>query len=339
MKRIAIDFGSGVTKIYMPGCGVVLMEATCIAVEEYEDKAGRALSVKAYGDKAKALSGRAAINTRIVRPVREGDIIHERLAAELLQYFLEKIEISPRRARHTEVMFILPCGVKPEVAAKYRRLADECNICLAYFTVTPFAAVLGHNVGISEAMPTFSLDIGETLTNIAAFSRDGIISGLNVNIGGSNIDVRLIDELAENFNIKIGALTAERLKNTVGSLLHDDNKMTVVDGRDVKTGAPASVAINSDKIYGAITEFLDKILSYVSKVLSSLPAEVASAVMRGGIYLSGGLAKLDGVPEYIEEKIKIPVNLPEEAQLAAVIGGGAILSSDELLTRLAKADD
>ena len=339
MKRIVIDFGSGVTKIYMPGCGVVLMEATAIAVEEYEDKSGRALSVKAYGDKAKALSGRAAINTRIVRPVHEGDIVHERLAAELLQYFLEKIEITPRVARHTEVMFTVPCGVRPEIIRKYSRLADDCGICMAYFTVTPFAAVLGANVGISESMPMFSLDIGHSLTNIAAFSQDGIISGLNVNIGGGNIDVRLIDELAEKYDIKIGALTAERLKNTVGSLLHDDNKMTVVDGRDVKSGAPASVAINSDKIYGVISAYIDKILEYVTKVLSDLPAEVASAVMRGGIYLSGGLAKLDGVPEYIEEKIKIPVNLPEEPQLAAVIGGGTILSSDDLLNRLSTVDE
>lgn len=339
MKRIVIDFGSGVTKIYMPGCGVVLMEATAIAVEEYEDKGGRALSVKAYGDKAKALSGRAAINTHIVRPVHEGDIVHEHLACELLQYFLEKIEITPRRARHTEVMFTVPCGIRPEILKKYSRLADDCGICMTYFTVIPFAAVLGANVTISESMPTFSLDIGHTLTNIAAFSQDGIISGLNVNVGGGNIDVQLIDELAEKYDIKVGALTAERLKITVGSLLHDDNKMTVVDGRDTKTGKPASVAINSDKIFGVISGVLDKILSYVSKVLKDLPAEVASAVMHGGIYLSGGVAKLDGVPEYISEKLKIPVNLPDEPQLAAVIGGGTILSSDELLSRLSSVDE
>lgn len=95
----------------------------------------------------------------------------------------------------------------------------------------------------------FSVDIGASVTNIAAFSQDGMISGLNINLGGSYIDVRLIDELAENSGFKIGALTAERLKNTVGSLLNDDNKMAVVDGREVATGAPASLAVNSGLIY------------------------------------------------------------------------------------------
>lgn len=338
MKRIAIDFGSGVTKIYMPGCGVLLTEATCIAVEEYEELGEKKLGVKAYGNKARALSGRAAVNTHIVNPVFEGDIVHENLAAHLLLYFLEKIEITPRKARHTEVIFLIPCGAKAEVKEKYHRLADACGLEMAYFTFTPFAAVLGHNVIISESTPMFSLDIGYSITNIAAFSQDGIISGLNVNLGGGNIDVHLIDDLAENSNFKIGALTAEKLKNTVGSLLDDDNKMCVVDGRDAASGAPASLAVNSGMIYPIITAYVDKILEYVQLVISKLPPDVASAIMRGGIYLTGGLIKLDGLSEYIEEKLGIPVNVPEEPQLAAVIGGGAILASADLCERLAIVD-
>ena len=101
MKSISVDFGSGVTKIYMPGCGVVLMEATCIAVEECQEKEERFLSVKAYGDKARALSGRAAVNTHIVNPVRDGNIVHENLAAALLGHFLEKIEIPRKKAKKT----------------------------------------------------------------------------------------------------------------------------------------------------------------------------------------------------------------------------------------------
>ena len=339
MKRIAIDLGSSTTKIYMPGCGVVLTEATCIAVEEYEERGEKRIEVKACGDKARAPSGRSAVNTHIVYPVSEGEIVHEALAACLLEYFLSKIEITRRKARHTEVMFIVPCGIKRESKLKYKRLADECGIEMAYFTLVPFAAVLGHNVAINESTPMFSLDIGHTVTNMAALSKDGIISGLSINLGGGNIDVRIIDDFAENANFKMGALTAERVKKTVGSLLRDDNKMTVADGREVSSGAPASVSVNSGRIYKIITACVDKILEYVRIVLSKLPAEVASGVMRGGIYLSGGMMKLDGLPEYIGEKLQIPVNMPEESGLAAVIGGGAILSDDEMLERLATVEE
>lgn len=335
MKKIAIDLGSSVTKIYMPGCGVVLMEATCIAVEEQITSGEKRLNIKAYGDKARALSGRAALNTHIVNPVSEGDIVQENLAVCLLEYFLEKIEITRRKAKHTEVLFILPCGAGSELKQKYQRLADECGICTAYFTLAPFAAVLGHNVGLSESTPMFCLDIGYGITNIAAISQDGIIAGINVNLGGGNIDVHLIDDLAENYNLKIGALTAERLKNTVGSLLVDDNKMIVVNGREAEGGAPASLAVNSSQLYDIIVTYIDKIIEYVTVVISKLPAEVASGIMHGGVYLSGGLLKMDGLAEYIQGKLNIPVNMPEEPQLAAVIGGGTILSNTTLLDRLA----
>ena len=335
MNRLAIDFGSSVTKIYMAGCGVVLMEATCIAVEKVEEDGESTILIKACGDKARALSGRAAINTHIVNPVVEGDIVHEKLAALLLSNFLQKVEISKRKAKKTEVLFILPCGSGLELREKYKRVAEECGIGSVYFTVTPFAAVLGHNVAISESMPMFCIDIGYGITNIAVISQDGIISGMNVNLGGGNIDVHIIDFLAEKNNLKVGTLTAEKLKNTVGSLLHDDNKMVVADGRDLKSGAPASVAVNSSHIYNIIKTYIDKIIEYSSAVMSKLPAEVSSGIMRGGIFLSGGLVKMDGLAEYVEDKLKIPVNVSEEPQLDGVIGAGTILLNVTLFDKFA----
>lgn len=335
MTALAIDFGSSETKIYIPGCGVVLKEATCIAVEEICESGIKQLSVKAFGDKARALSGRAAINTHIVNPVFEGDIVYENLAACLLEYFLEKVEITRRKARRAEVLFILPCGYKPELKEKYKKLADECGIGSAYFTVTPFAAVLGHNVVINESTPMFCIDIGYGITNVAALSQDGLIAGINFNLGGGNIDVHIIDDFAENHNLKLGTLTAERLKNCVGSLLHDDNKMTVAEGRELSSGAPTSIAVNSEQIKYIIETYVDKILEYVCAVMAKLPAEVASAIMRGGIYLSGGLVKMDGLAEYFESKLSVPVHVSEEPQLASVIGAGVILSNIDLFERLA----
>ncbi|MDE7087058.1 MAG: rod shape-determining protein, partial [Clostridia bacterium] len=79
MNRLVIDVGSWTTKIALLGCGVVLSEATCVAVQN--DVSGN-VSIKAYGDTARALSGRAAKNTRIVNPVFEGDIVQPALITE-----------------------------------------------------------------------------------------------------------------------------------------------------------------------------------------------------------------------------------------------------------------
>lgn len=334
MNRLVIDIGSWTTKIYMLGCGVVLSEATCVAVSE--ENGG--VKIKSFGDTARELSGKAAKSTKIVNPVYEGDIVYPGLMAELLSYFLGKIEITPRKAARCEVLFVVPCSADAKLRQKYVGLAADCGIGRVYFTRTPYAAALGHNITLSDTAPVFCVDLGYGKTDIAVFSLDGIISGFTVNLGGGNIDLHIMDLLADKFSVRIGANTAEKLKNNVGSLIDDDNKTLVAGGRDLKSGNPSQTAVNSYDLEELIKLYVDKICEYVRTVLSELPAEVASATAEGGVYLSGGLAKLDGLPEYVAKKLEVPVNVCEEPSLASVIGGCTILSSPSLCAQLATVD-
>ena len=293
---------------------------------------------KAFGDTARALSGKAARNTRIVNPVCEGDIVQPALASALLKHFLEKVEITPRKAKQTEIMFVVPCSASKKLRKKYLQVAEDCGIGRVYFTRTPFAAVLGHNAVISKTSPSVCVDVGYGKTDISVFSLDGIISGFTANLGGGNIDVHIIDLLCENFGVKIGALTAEKLKNNVGSLYEDDNKMMVVVGRDVSSGEPSQIAVNSSHLEEVIKLYVDKIIEYVRAVLSELPAEVSSAVVGGGIYLSGGLTKMDGFAEYFSKGLDIRVNVCGEPSFASVIGGCTVLSSPYLCAKVATVD-
>ena len=61
--------------------------------------------------------------------------------------------------------------------------------------------------------------------------------------------------------------------------------------------------------------------------------------MIGSVPVAGGLAKMDGLADYISEKLNIPVTEFEEPQLAAVIGGGAILSDYALTEKFAIGED
>lgn len=334
MIRLAVDAGSRVTKIYMLGCGVVLAEATCVAVQSEDGEA----VYKAFGDKARALSGRSAQNTHIINPVKEGDIDRPDLLAELLVYFFGKIEIKPSKIKKIEVLFILPCGFDEELKNKYADVAEMAGIGRVCYTSHPFAAVLGHNVPLSESTPAFSLDIGYGVTNVAVISLDGIISGFTINLGGGNIDVHLMDYVAENYHLRIGTQTAERLKETIGSLLEDDDKLMILDGRNTESGAPASISIRASQIYEVMKLYVDKILEYARLVLNKLPAEVSSSVIHGGVYLSGGMVKCDGLPEYIEKQLGIPAHVSEEPALSTVMGAGAILSSELLRSKVTLMD-
>lgn len=203
MLRLAIDFGTSVTKIYKIGSGIVLAEPTCVTVQKETGE------IRAFGSEAKRLLGKTAELTDVCFPVYEGEIVDERCASALLEYFLRKVV---RRAFSVEALFCVPCACSVASREKYCRVARAAGLSRVSFAETPYLAVLGQDVPLSESNPVFAVDMGAGKTSCAAFSLDGVIAGLTMNVGGNNMDVHIIDHVAETFNLKIGSLTSEKLK-------------------------------------------------------------------------------------------------------------------------------
>ncbi len=155
-----------------------------------------------------------------------------------------------------------------------------------------------------------------------------------MNVGGNNIDIHIIDHIAEMFNLKIGSLTSEKLKNTVGSLLCDSGRSTIINGRDVPTGRPRSVSVASEDILFPVRTYIDKIIEYAELVLRKLPAEVSAAMCKNGVYFSGGVCALEGFAEYMEEKLQMVVHVAQDPETAVVSGGGRVLGNNALLDRI-----
>ena len=150
-------------------------------------------------------------------------------------------------------------------------------------------------------------------------------------IGGGNIDSQIIDHIADSFNLKIGLLTSEKLKMTVASLYTNDKESMVINGRDIATGRPRSVAVSSVDIYEPVKLFADKVAEYAGMILAKLPAEVSAAIWHSGIYLSGGSAKIMGIDDYLAHSLQMDINLSDEPQMAVILGGGRTIGYDDIL--------
>ncbi len=326
MLKLAIDFGTSMTKIYKIGSGIVLAEASCVAV------GGEDGQIRAFGNEAKRLLGKTAEMTTVRFPVYEGEIVSEQLASALLEYLLHKVVGSS--FGRVEALFCVPCGIKTEAREKYYRVANAAGISRVFFAETPFLSALGQDVPLSESNPVFALDVGAGCTSVAAFTLDGIIAGLSMNVGGNNIDIHIIDHIAEQYNLKIGSLTSEKMKNMIGSFLEYDNQSMIINGRDLTSGRPRSVSVSSEDVAFPIKIYIDKILEYSELVLRKLPAEVSAAMCKNGVYLSGGVCKMSGIANYISQKLQIEAHLAEEPQMAVVLGGGRAIGNSAILHRI-----
>lgn len=331
MIKLAIDLGSSVTKIFRAdgGSGIVLAEPSAVAVD------GVTGEVKAIGKEAKKLVGKTTEFTEIVFPVYEGEIRNGRLAAEMLKEFLRRVSPDGGAAfKKTEVLFALPCGADEEAKSAYALLAEECRLKNVYFAEAPYLAALGGEAVLSDFEPVFVMDIGGGNTNIAVLSAEGIIAGLSMNIGGNNMDADIAGRVEKIKSLRIGALTAERLKNEIGSLSAEARGATVAEGINLLQYRPAGVSVQAGEISDCISVYFDKAVEYAAYVLKGLPAEVAAAVNKNGLYLSGGVAKLPYAAEYLSKKLEMRVRTCAEPQYAVITGAGALLRDKKLFKNI-----
>ena len=335
MWKLAIDMGSSMTKIYRAdtSSGIVLAEPSCVAV------GGEEREVKAIGKDAKNLIGKTAEYTSIVYPVYEGEIVDLPLAVRMMQEFFSRIGIKQSALRRAQVLFSVPCGISEKAFNDYKNLAEECNLKRVFFVEQPYLSATASGAAFSESDPVFCMDIGGGVTNIAVVSADGVIAGLSMNIGGNNMDANILIKVAKVGGLRIGTLTAEKLKNEIGSLSPIARGSMVAEGSSVQSYRPASASIQASDLTDCIKVYIDKILEYAGMVLRKLPAEVAAIVNRGGVYLSGGVMKLPQLPNYIASRLEMRYHIGEEPQFSTVLGAGTLLREKELLQAFSKKDE
>lgn len=325
---MAIDLGSSNTRIYQLGTGVVLEEPSYIAFSEIGKK-----SVHAVGLGAKNLIGRTGDSLTVRAPVSAGYVDDEVSASNMLEFFLNKVTLK-KLGKRPPALFSVPCGAENAIIKKYEKVLNSCGVYDCYFVESPVLTALGAGVPLTESTPCFLIDIGGDSTKIAAVSLGGVISGLSVNMGGKSLDGALCEHVENLFGLKIGRLTAEKMKMQIGGMSEHDQTETVVNGRDIDSGKPRSCTVRACDIYQPIKEFFDKIFQISSMLMAKLPAEISADIRRSGVYFAGGSANFIDLDRYFRYRVGIRANICERPELATVIGAGKACTDRKLLRSL-----
>ena len=93
-----------------------------------------------------------------------------------------------------------------------------------------------------------------------------------------------------------------------------------VSGVDVDTKKPRSEVIMSGDIRISVLHFFENICSGLEHLVNLCSPEIASDIAPNGIVLTGGVANLVGLENYITQKVSLPCFIPEEPELATIVG-------------------
>ncbi|MEW6736026.1 MAG: rod shape-determining protein [Acidobacteriota bacterium] len=325
---IAIDLGTANTLVYAKGRGIVVSEASIVAINRITKR------VEAVGAEAKEMLGRTPGNITAIRPMKYGVIADFEVTEKMLEHFIRKAHsgrswVSPR----------VVIGVPGEITQVERRaVIDAANRAKAsevYLVEEAMAAAMGAGLPITEPYGNMIVDIGGGTTDIAVISLSGIVYAKTVRVAGNELDEAITQFVKRKYSLLIGERTAEQLKIEIGSAYPLNELMAMeIKGRDIITGLPKTIQVDSDEVRECLNEPLETITSAVRTALERTPPELSADIMERGIVLTGGGALLKGLDTRLMAATRIPVRIAEDPLSSVVLGTGKMLSDMELLKRV-----
>lgn len=319
-KDIGIDLGTANVLIHYKGRGIVLNEPAVIAL----DKQTR--DVIAYGKEAYDLIGRTPPSIEVVHPLRNGVIEDFELTETLLVLFLNKLNIS-RWFIKPNLLISYPSNVGEVALLSLVEASEKASGARVYTQPEAVVAAIGAGMDIKEPKAQMIIDIGGGTTDLAIISKGEVIVGESLTIAGDTFDEAIIQFLKKEHQLLVGPHSAERLKISTASALWQEEylKQNVVKGRDLASGMPQSVLINSNELLTCLLPLFQRIVFTAKQLVQDLPPEIASDIVEQGIMLSGGGALIDGMDDYLSRQLEISVIQADNPLTCVAIGTGMLL--------------
>ena len=315
---LGIDLGTANTIIYAKKRGFICNEASYIALNQNN-------KTIAIGNRAKEMMGKTPSSIKVVRPLVDGVISDFEAGEAFIQGFIKQAKI-PRFRMGRVVM-----GV-PTQASEVEKMAMINSAKLAgakkvYLIAEPMAATIGLNQNVMGGSANMVVDIGGGTTDIAVINYGGIVVDNTIRIAGDDIDQAIASYLNRKYRIKIGLVTAEKLKTKLINLAETtNNEVFVFKSLDSIKGTARKYELPVEIFKDAVKEVIDEIINAILHVLEILPAELSSDIINSGITLTGGGSQLPGLDSKIAKATGISVHVADNPLFSVANGIKKILN-------------
>jgi rod shape-determining protein MreB len=329
---LAIDLGTANTLVFVKGKGIVLSEPSVVAVRTDNRCKDRVLAV---GAEAKRMLGRTPGNIVAIRPMKDGVIADFEVTEVMLRHFIRKVH-NRRSLIRPRIVICVPSGITQVEKRAVREAAESAGARKVFLIEEPMAAAIGAGLPITEPTCNMVVDIGGGTTEVAIISLAGIVYSRSIRVGGDKMDEALVQYIKRKYNLLIGERTAEIIKIAIGNAYPDPEDIETIEvkGRDLVSGIPKILMIDSDEIRVAIAEQIESIVETVKTALEQTPPELAADIVDTGIVMTGGGALLKNLDKHLQEETSLPIRVATDPLSTVVLGAGKTLEEILLLSEV-----
>lgn len=327
IRKIGIDLGTTNTLVFLPNRGIVINEPTVVALRKPDN------GVLAVGAEAKEMVGRTPDDIITYKPLKDGVIADYYITQAMLRYFISK-SIGAFNIFRPEVVISVPAGITSTEYRAVMNAAKESGAKEVYLVKEPILAALGAGIPIHSAEGNMVVNIGGGTTEVAVISLGGIVTWASLRVAGNRFDQSISEYIKKKYGLAIGETTAETIKITIGTALPNRSKTEMkIRGRDLASGLPKDLVINSNEIAEAINPHLVEIMGAVQSVFNVTPPELAADIMEKGIILSGGSSQVRDFEEFIKRSLGVSAYTAEDPILCVAKGTAIILNHLDVYKR------
>ena len=313
------DFGSYHLKIYHKDADSYLMQHNMVAVQDKK-------TMLAYGDEAYAMFEKAPANIQVSSPMSYGNLASISYMQAFLKSLLEKN--TKGQLRGSEFFVALPTDMQER---SFTMLIQDSNMKpkAVYLIDKPVAGGVGLDINVKEAQGVMVIDIGAETTEISVLSLGGTVISRLIQTGGRSIDDAIQAAIRKEYNFYIGNKTAENIKKELAYAVEPEEGSMQICGRNMVIGLPQMLEITTAFVYEAIKEQLNVIMDAVKSILERTPPELGVDIIRNGIYLTGGSARIRKLDQLIQERSGIRVTVDNEPELSVAKGLARVINDKE----------
>ncbi|MCR5325308.1 MAG: rod shape-determining protein [Bacteroidales bacterium] len=317
-QELAIDLGTANTVIYQNG-QIVLDEPSIVAIDNNTSKC------IAIGQKAKLMHERNNPGIRTIRPLRDGVIADFNAAEMMIRGFIKQVNNKHRSlfTPNLKVVVGIPSGSTEVEIRAVRDSTEHAGGRDVYLIFEPMASALGIGLDVEAPIGNMVVDIGGGTTEIAVISLGGLVVQESIRTAGDVFTSDIQQYLRQQHNIKVGEITAEKIKIAVGAVIPDldeEPEPFVVRGPNLMTAHPVEATIPHHEIAHCLDKSIAKIETSILHVLELTPPELYSDIVENGIFLSGGGAQLRGLAKRLTDKVNIQFHVCDDPLHAVARG-------------------
>jgi rod shape-determining protein MreB len=271
----------------------------------------------------------------VLRPMRRGAIDNFEVSQQFLRAIISRVQ-NHDHPKRSHLVIGVPGSSTPLERRSVKDAARDAKAGRVDLIDEGLAAALGAGITFEDEHAHMVIDIGGGTTNIAILASGGVVNSVSLPAAGNAMDDAIRDYLRLRYAVVFGERTIEHVKRELGSASMDGisfgQELEIV-GKQLANGAALPVTIGSHEVRQALEPVLSEIISAVRRVIEDATPEITADIYYSGLILTGGGALLHGLPERLQNDLKLKVTVPADPLATVALGAGRLLEEPEQLQR------